>query len=106
MRYVGVTTNPRKRLIVHISQAKRGRSNRKNYRSTHRDNWINKLLSRNLKPEMEIIEEVSDNWADRERWWISHYKKLNALLRIILKVEKERLDINSRLKPVRSIVIL
>lgn len=35
--------------------------------------WILKLLSNDLLPVMEIIEECNDNWGEREKYWISYY---------------------------------
>ena len=39
--------------------------------------WILKLLSNDLLPIMEIIEECEDNWAEREKYWISYYFNTN-----------------------------
>lgn len=70
VRYVGKTNNPKSRLYSHIAEAKRKKSNRKIL------NWIRSLLSRNEKPVLEIIEICShENWQDREKYWISFYRK-------------------------------
>lgn len=65
IRYVGKSNNPRGRLSDHISEAKNIR--------THRHNWIKSLYP--LEPELKILEEcLESNWAERERWWIAHFK--------------------------------
>jgi len=53
IRYVGKTKNlPKTRLSGHITEAK------KLYNNTHKSRWIRKLLKQNLKPEIEIIDEI------------------------------------------------
>ncbi len=67
IRYVGTTYRPKRRLRDHLDRAKKCR--------THKEKWINKLLLNNLKPIMEIIEQLPfDKITDRERYWISFYK--------------------------------
>ena len=46
-------------------------------RSYARVNWLRKLDSLGLKPEITLIEEINENikWQDRERFWINYYKK-------------------------------
>lgn len=69
IRYVGKSNNPKQRLWRHL---KKTRENEDCYRTR----WINDLKSRDLKPHMEIIEEVPfDQWPERERYWIAYYRE-------------------------------
>ena len=71
IRYVGKTTNVKRRLYSHIAEAKLNKSKR------YVLNWIRQLLSNNQKPILEIIEECNENnWKEREIYWINHYKKV------------------------------
>lgn len=66
IRYVGKTEGVlTHRLSVHISDAKCGRD------KCHRANWIRSLLRQDLKPSIQLIEEVPDeDWQWYETWWI------------------------------------
>lgn len=65
LRYIGKSNNPEKRLYRHIMYAK------SNDRNHHIYNWIRQLLSENLEPSLEILEECNkQNWRDIERAWI------------------------------------
>lgn len=68
VRYVGKSVNPEVRVRKHISEAKNGKNN------NHRVNWIKSLLNKNLKPNMEIIDETYDEWGFLEEYWISQMK--------------------------------
>jgi hypothetical protein len=71
LRYVGKTRNPRRRLSRHTTELK----------NDYRSNWIRSLLSDGFKPEMFIIEDVSDDkWDEAERFWISYFKYIGANL--------------------------
>ena len=71
IRYVGKTTNIKRRLYSHIAEAKLNKSKR------YVLNWIRQLASNNQKPILEVIEECNENnWQEREIYWISHYKKI------------------------------
>jgi hypothetical protein len=71
IRYVGKTTNLKRRLSAHISEAKRLKGRR------YVLNWIFNMLSNNKKPTIHCIEECDENsWQEREIYWISHYRKL------------------------------
>jgi len=71
IRYVGKTNNPSVRLALHLSE-KRG---------THKNNWIHQLSSLGLRPIMDVIEECADdNWAERERFWIAHFRSVGIPL--------------------------
>lgn len=70
IRYVGKTTNIRRRLYSHIAEAKLNKSKR------YVLNWIRQLLSNNQKPILEVIEECNENnWQEREIYWINYYKE-------------------------------
>lgn len=67
VRYVGKSNNPKQRLRNHCNPAR--------YRPTHKFNWIRNLRSENLKPVLEIIDEVDvKEWKFWERYWISQFK--------------------------------
>lgn len=69
VRYVGVTHNRVKRINAHINSSKKGK--------THCQKWIRKLLSMNLKPLYSVIEiGTGTAWKDREKFWISEYRKI------------------------------
>lgn len=71
IRYVGKTTNIKRRLYSHIAEAKLNKSKR------YVLNWIRQLLFNNQKPILEVIEECSQsNWQEREIYWINYYKEL------------------------------
>ncbi len=65
IRYVGQTRSPLPtRLSTHVAQAKR--------QSCWREKWIWSLLQENLRPVIELLEEVeSDQAGARERYWIA-----------------------------------
>ena len=75
IKYVGKTKNSlTKRLYEHFT--KRNLSN-----NNHKNNWIKKLISLNLRPKIEIIETVTEqNWIEREMHWIKFYKDLGCNL--------------------------
>lgn len=69
IRYIGKTIQPLKyRLAGHISRSKR-------YRTAHISCWIYNLLQQGKKPIIELIEET-DNWEEREQYWINYYPNL------------------------------
>lgn len=70
IRYVGKSIDSRKRLQRHMVEARNSKSKR------HVSNWIRALSE---TPILEVIEICVD-WKDRERYWISHYKKLGYKL--------------------------
>lgn len=72
IRYVGKTNNIKRRFAQHKSKKCLEKTGSKKLAS-----WILKLLSNNLLPIMEIIEECDDNWAEREKYWISYYSNTN-----------------------------
>ena len=69
IRYIGKTTNYRRRLSAHISDAKKNKGRR------HVLNWIYGLLQIGLKPQISVIEKCDNSiWPDRERYWIGYYR--------------------------------
>jgi group I intron endonuclease len=68
IRYIGKSNEPKKRYYQHLYRSERKR--------THKECWINKLLREGLKPELIIIEECSDNWQEREKFYIAQYDNL------------------------------
>ena len=72
VKYIGKSMTPEIRFKKHINYAK------KSQRKTYVYCWIKSLLNINLKPVMEIIE-WTDNWQEREKYWISRYKEIYKL---------------------------
>lgn len=62
--YVGKTKDPKTRYARHLSERSRTRKSR----------WIQHLAGHSLKPEMQFLEEVEDNWKQRERFWIQEMR--------------------------------
>ena len=62
VRYVGKTVNIKTRFNNHCSAKKK----------SHSASWI--LSLRPLKPELIVIEEVKENWIEREQFWINKYR--------------------------------
>lgn len=75
IRYIGITKRTlRVRLQEHVSDAKAGVH-------SHLHCWIRTLLCSNVLPTIELIEFASEeNWQDRERFWIGHYRDETNLL--------------------------
>lgn len=75
IRYVGKTIQSlKKRLQGHIDESI------KNNPSTYKKNWINSLLSRNIRPKIKLLEICEEsNWEQRERYWISNISNLTNL---------------------------
>ena len=66
IRYVGKANNVSKRYYKHC---------RLTVKNTHKNNWINKLLKKKLKPIVEIIDVVPiDEWVFWETYWISQIR--------------------------------
>ena len=73
VRYVGVTTNAKVRLSLHLSRA------RNNVTKSHKDNWIRSLLALNINVIMTEIESGhGPTWQEREMFWIAHYRATGA----------------------------
>jgi len=75
IRYVGKTiTSLNDRLKVHIRQSKIAKKH------THKEAWIKSLLNKNVRPIIELIEEVdNDIWVERECFWISQLPNLTNI---------------------------
>jgi len=78
IRYVGQSKTPRRRLMAHISTAKKNK--KRNNRLTPKESWILYLIKKHgIKPEMVFIEEniqelsISD---EKEIYWIAHYRSI------------------------------
>jgi group I intron endonuclease len=74
VRYIGQSQDPERRLYEHLVRARCGDRN-------HRSTWLRKVLAAGLQPILEIVEEATvDTWAERERYWIAHYRALGCPL--------------------------
>ena len=69
VRYVGKTINIKRRLKQHLHDK----------RSSHKASWVKSLKSDGLKPIMTILEICTDNWQEREIFWISQYDNLTNI---------------------------
>lgn len=68
IRYVGKAENVSLRFWEHINEAMQGNTSNKS-------DWLRGLLAEGLKPDYQILEEVSDsNWREREIYWIDLHK--------------------------------
>ena len=66
IRYIGQTTNRRKRLCEHLCETG----------NAAKTQWVGTLLSSGVKPKMVILEEVDgDDADDAERRWIWRGRK-------------------------------
>ena len=74
VRYIGWTCNPEKRLRTHIN------SGWLSTPRTHRACWIRSLLSRGLRPLMEILESGFGDPAPAEIAWIAEMRGAGARL--------------------------
>ena len=67
-RYIGKTTQYlHERHKAHIRDAKRGATRPVNY-------WLRKQIASNKRLAIKLIEYAGSDWADRERFWIAHYR--------------------------------
>lgn len=70
IRYIGKTVNIKNRIRYHFNPNHTDTN-------THKKNWINKLKSDNLKPEvliLDTIECLDKEWEIYEKYWISQCK--------------------------------
>lgn len=74
LRYVGKTVRDLEwRLRGHLNGARKKR-NRK-------DHWINRLILKDLRPDIFVIEVVRDgDWVEAERFWIAYFRAIGANL--------------------------
>lgn len=73
VRYVGRTFRTlSNRLSSHLGKARRMEE------STHKANWIRKLLREDLKPKIELLEKAPfGKHVEREKWWIKYFRREN-----------------------------
>lgn len=68
IRYIGKSGDPKDRLRGHIKDSKR--------ESTHKANWIRRLLKAESAPVLEILDEVSmDEWKSWEVAYIEFFRE-------------------------------
>lgn len=71
VRYVGKANNPKQRVWDHLKER----------RHTHKNNWINSLKRRGLRPKLELLLEVSrDEWEYWEREMIVLFRAEGRLV--------------------------
>ncbi len=71
VRYIGKANDPKKRVLDHIKENKT--SNK-----SHKISWIKSLVSKDLLPIVEIVDEVLKiEWEFWEQYWISQFKTWN-----------------------------
>ena len=77
VKYIGKTSGPLyKRLSSHYVDKKR----------SYKKSWIDSLKKQKIKPLIVTIEECEENvWQEREKFWISYYRKImgNKLTNIL-----------------------
>jgi len=67
VKYVGISSNPQKRLIRHFMNAREGQKYPVYF-------WLRELLQDNLKPIVNIIQKVEEvDWNSTEQFWISAF---------------------------------
>lgn len=69
IRYVGKTTNLKRRTYQHFNI-----KICKKLGNKHLGNWLLSILNSGFKPLLEIIEECTDNWIESEQYWIEQFK--------------------------------
>lgn len=75
IRYIGKSTNPKRRYNEHVSNAVI-----KKPENIHLNRWIAKLLRNDLVPEQVILEEcTNESWKEREKYWINEYGLHNLI---------------------------
>jgi hypothetical protein len=73
LRYVGKSINPNSRYRKHLQDSKK--------KISYKDKWIDSLLNKKIKPELLIIDVVSnDNWGFWEIHYISYFKSIGCRL--------------------------
>jgi hypothetical protein len=73
IRYVGKSDNPDRRLLQHIRESANNKY--------PKDRWINSLLTRGLRPILEILEEIpTSKWQTSEKKWIKNLKQAGTNL--------------------------
>lgn len=73
VRYVGKSNDPKRRLKDHMIDF---RNRQGEFAKT---TWLLDLYTQNLKPDMEIAEEVDmSEWKEKEKYWIDYYKSMGC----------------------------
>lgn len=76
IRYVGKTTNLKRRFRAHL--------NRSTSNKYHSAVWIKSLLNKGSEPIINVLEECDENnWETREIYWIDFYRKRYDLTNIL-----------------------
>jgi hypothetical protein len=74
IRYIGWTIDMENRYKNHLYPSFLKEKSYKN-------NWIKSLLAINLKPIMELVEEIPfECWEEREKFWIPYYRSIGCKL--------------------------
>lgn len=70
VRYVGKSVSPNNRLRAHlIPSLLKSKS--------HKNNWLRSLLAVAKKPDLILLEKISDaDWENAERRWIAYYRSI------------------------------
>ena len=72
IRYVGKTSA---KLSRRLSQHTRARAHNRH------DAWVTCLRERDLRPHIELVQEVPDDfWQEAERYWIAYYRSIGCNL--------------------------
>lgn len=73
LKYIGKSVNPKNRFRKHLQECRK--------KVTYKDRWLNKLLQKNIKPELLIIDVVNEsNWVFWEKHYIAYFKKIGCEL--------------------------
>ena len=73
LRYVGVTVDIKKRLYHHMYPGRHKGD------KPQRMNWIRKLRSLGIKPDIFIIEEAdATDWVEKEKFWINYFRFIGS----------------------------
>lgn len=71
IRYIGATTRPHRRSLEHVYCAAK--------QTNHRACWIRSLLSKNLKPEFELLAQVpKSEWPQHEIDYIAAFRSMGC----------------------------
>lgn len=75
VRYVGQSSNSKKRFSSHMSEALKG------YYQEDKSGWLSTLRATGLRPELEIIDDATaEDVAAIEAFWINWFRKRGAPL--------------------------
>jgi hypothetical protein len=92
VRYVGKTVKPpAQRLSGHIYKAK--------IDDSYKDRWIRSLLSKGVRPTIEVIDEVQpENWQFWERHYIKLFKSIGARLTNAMNGGEDEMSFTDEIK--------